>query len=178
MSFESITRSVLLLGVLSFSTLTQAKTSPIAPAPGQISLPEPHSTLAFTDCVKANESPIFPGNKLVTLCLDRHEIALEASKLEATGAYVRGENDTTLFAVRVKNTAEKTLVTRFEVVLKHNLAETAQYFSVGPLSLLPGETTTVQLPGLSYVPTSLKQSVPADFKFAVLKLRGLYLRLQ
>jgi hypothetical protein len=178
MALWNFWRTLPLFAFLSAASLVLASTPPKSVSQARISLPEPHSTLAFTECVKANESPIFPGNKLVTLCLDRHELALEANKLEATGAYVRGENDTTVFAVRVKNLADNTLISRFEVVLKHDAAEAAQYFSVGPLALLPSETTTIQLPGLLYVPPSLKQSVPADFKFAILKLRGLHLRLQ
>jgi hypothetical protein len=162
--------------VLFASTATLAQTSTTKASKAEPRLEK--STLAFTKCYSDNESPIFPGNKLVALCLDRHEMALEPELVEATGAYAKADKDGTVFAVRIRNLAKDTLITRFVVILKNDKAESPQYFPVGPISLVPGEATTLQLSGLQYVPPEIKQQEPADFKFAVAELKGLEIKLR
>lgn len=135
------------------------------------------STDGFKQCVDANQSPIFPGTKLVNLCLDRLEAEMEPANLEASGAYVKVENQTG-FALRVRNASSTMMVTRFLVILKHDKADKPQVMPVGPVSLLPGEVTTMRLSGLEYVPETIASGGSPDFKFSVDSLRGLELKLR
>jgi hypothetical protein len=139
----------------------------------------PQTTEAFKKCFDDNYSPIFPGNTLVLLCLDRHEKPVPERDLEASGAYFKDEKSgETFFVVKLKNMSSDTMLTRLVVMLRHSNAREAQALPVGPMSLLPGQETAARLAGLTYVPREIKTSGPPDFQFSIQKLAGLTLKLR
>lgn len=152
-------------------------TAPAAATDKGAAAVRPRTTDGFKQCVDANQSPIFPGNKLVNLCLDRHEAEMEPTHLEASGAYVKVDAQTQ-FALRVRNAHSSMMITRFLVILKHDKADRPQVLPVGPVSLLPGEVTTMRLGGLDHVPEVIATAGAPDFKFSVESVRGLELKLR
>lgn len=135
-------------------------------------------TEAFKKCVDDNQSPIFPANKLVNLCLERHTKSFDSKLIDASGAYVKSEKQGIIFAVRIKNNDTKNLITSFNLTLNHRKAPQAQQFRVGPISLLPGEETTLQFSNLNYEPDNLSKETSADFSFAIDDAKGIELRLK